>query len=110
MGPSPNCEEFMLIGGPFDGATFHLEKDDISGNMSIILPPGQPFLWQIASFDEGGKFIRFLSGALDSTAWRLYQYAVSNKEAWRYNYAGIKIQGNGKSTTADILARLKGET
>lgn len=101
------CEEYALIKGPLDGATFSLERDDVLGTDSIIVPTGQESLWQVASFDEGGAFVRFLVGELDSTVWFIYQYKYET--SGRYIYAGILIRSDGRSKTQDVISRLKGE-
>lgn len=97
------------MGGPLDGCTFSLEEDDISGQPTIVTPEGQDTLWLLASFDEGGDFVRFLLAPhANSTAWKVIQYRSA--KVGRYDYAGVLVQPDGISTAADIIRKLKGES
>ena len=103
------AEVFLLVKGPLDGASFHLERSEPYGVDCAIVPEGQEALWQVASFDEGGAYIRFLIGALESTAWLIYQYKLDEEQPGRYICAGILLRGDGRSKTKDVIARLRGE-
>lgn len=102
------AEEYALCAGPLDGCTFSVEEDAISGHPAVVVPPGQENLWFVASFDEQGEKVRFLTGpSLDSRSWTVHQY--SYWKPGRYQYAGVLVRGDGRATAADVVRKLKGE-
>lgn len=100
------AEEYGLIGGPLDGCTFSLDTDHITNQPCVMAPQGQGELWLVASFDEGGDYVRFLIGERQSTHWNVHQYRLD--QPGKYKYAGVLIRSDGKARTEDVLRKLKG--
>jgi hypothetical protein len=99
------AEEYALLNGPLDGCAFSLEEDAISGAPAVMALPGQDALWLVASFDEGGKFVRFLIGERHSAAWNVHQYREG--APGRYAYAGVLVRSDGRTTGEEIMRKLK---
>lgn len=100
------AEEYLLSGGPLDGLTFNIDTDPITNQPCIMAPQGSDEAWLVASFDEGGDFIRFLVGQRNTVAWAVHQYRLG--EPGQYKYGGVLIRSDGTANVEEVIRKLKG--